>query len=83
MLFPRLWITSLYLLYNPAVGGGLEWWRPNWKGLSFSISRHANTEVCHSYTFFDHILIEILFSHPIDILQIFELLFHGCVCYEC
>jgi hypothetical protein len=40
-------------------------------------------EVCHSYTYVDHILIEILFSCPIDILQIFELLFHGRICYEC
>jgi hypothetical protein len=29
------------------------------------------------------ILIEILFSHPIDILKIFELLFHGHICHVC
>jgi hypothetical protein len=29
------------------------------------------------------ILIETLFSHPIDILQIFELLFHGNICHIC
>jgi hypothetical protein len=29
------------------------------------------------------ILIEILFSRPIDILQIFELLFHGRICHVC
>ena len=41
----------------------------------------ADTEVCHSYTSVDYILIEILFSHPIHVLQIFELLFHGNICY--
>jgi hypothetical protein len=40
-------------------------------------------EFCHSYTFVDHILIEILFSRPIDVLKIFELLFNGCIFYEC
>jgi hypothetical protein len=34
-------------------------------------------EVCHLYTSVDHILIEIIFSHPIDVLQIFELLSMG------
>jgi hypothetical protein len=45
-------------------------------------SRSFPLEFCHSYTYVDHILIEILFSHPINILQIFELLFHGHICYE-
>jgi hypothetical protein len=72
----------LSLLYELAFGGGLKWWRPNWKGLSFSVPRCADTEVCHSYTYVDHILIEILFSHPINILQIFELLFHGHIFYD-
>jgi hypothetical protein len=55
---------------------------PSWKGLSFSVLRCANTKVCYLYTYVDHFLIEILFSRPIDILQIFELLFHGHICYE-
>jgi hypothetical protein len=53
------------------------------KGISFLVLRRADTEVCHLYTFVDHFLIEILFSRRIDILQIFELLFHGHICYEC
>jgi hypothetical protein len=43
---------------------------------------YVNTEVCNSYTFVDYILIEILFSCPINVLQIFELLFHGHIFYE-
>jgi hypothetical protein len=54
----------------------------SWKGLCFSILNCVDTKVCHSYTFVDYILIEILFSHPINVLQIFELLFHGHICYE-
>jgi hypothetical protein len=38
--------------------------------------------VSHSYTSVDYILIEIIFSCPINVLQIFELLFHGHICYE-
>jgi hypothetical protein len=53
------------------------------KELSFSVPNHADTEVCNLFTYVDYILIEILFSHPINILQIFELLFHGNICYEC
>jgi hypothetical protein len=52
------------------------------EGLSFSVLRCADTEVCH-YILLLIILIEILFSRPIDILQIFELLFHGCICHVC
>jgi hypothetical protein len=59
------------------------WWRPSWKGLSFSVPNHADTEVCKSFTSVDYILIKILFSHPINILQIFELIFHGSICYVC
>jgi hypothetical protein len=73
----------LSLLYELDFGGGLKWWKPSWKGLSFSILRRVDMEVYHSYTYVDHILIEILFSRPIDVLQIFELLFHGHICYEC
>jgi hypothetical protein len=71
------------LLYELAFGGGLKWWRPNWKELSFSVPNRADMKVCNLFTSIDYILIEILFSHPIDILQIVELLFHGCIFYEC
>ena len=47
------------------------WWRPSWKELSFSIPNYANMEVCNIFTYVDHLLIEILFSRPIDILQIY------------
>ena len=36
-LFPTWLRTSLSLLYEISFGGGLKWWRPSWKGLSFSI----------------------------------------------
>jgi hypothetical protein len=71
------------LLYELFFGGGLKWWRPNWKELSLSVLNCVDTEVCNLFTSVDYILIEILFSHPIDILQIFELLFHGRIFYEC
>jgi hypothetical protein len=71
------------LLYELAFIGGLKWWRPSWKELSFSVPNHANTEVCNLFTSANYILIDILFSRPIDILQIFELLLHGHICYEC
>jgi len=70
------------LLYELAFGGGLKWWRPSWKGLSFSVPNHSDTKFCNSFTSADYILIEILFSCPINILKIFELLFHGRICYE-
>jgi hypothetical protein len=63
----------LYLLYELAFGGGLKWWRPSWKGLSFSVPNRADIEVCNSFTYVDYILIEILFSCPNNIFQIFEL----------
>jgi hypothetical protein len=78
---PLLIENFIVSLYELAFGGGLKWWRPNWKELSFSVLNCADTEVCNIFTSVDHILIEILFSHPIDILQIFELLFHGRICH--
>ena len=74
--------TSLSPLHELAFGGGLKWWRPSWNELSFSILNRADTEVCNSFTSVDYILIEILFFRPINILRIFELLFHGRICYE-
>jgi hypothetical protein len=71
----------MFLFYELAFGGGLKWWRPNWKELSVSVPNRANMETCNIFTFVDHILIEILVSHPIDILQIFELLFNGSICH--
>jgi hypothetical protein len=70
------------LLYELAFGGGLKWWRPNWKGLSFLVLNHANMKVCNPFTSVDYTLIEILFSRPINILKIFEFLFHGSIWYE-
>jgi hypothetical protein len=67
----------LSLFYELAFGGGLKWWRPNWKELSFSVLNLAGTEVCNIFTSVDHLLIEILISCPIDILKIFELLSMG------
>jgi hypothetical protein len=63
--------------YELAFGGGLKWWRPNWKELSFSVPNRADMEVCNVFTSVDHLLIEILLSRPIDILQIYELLSMG------
>jgi hypothetical protein len=63
--------------YELAFGGGLKWWRPSWKELSFSVLNHADMEVCNIFTSVDHLLIEILSSHPIDVLQIYELLSMG------
>ena len=62
------------LSYELAFGGGLKWWRPNWKELSFSVLNRANTKVYNIFTFVDHLLIEILSSRLIDVLQIYELL---------
>jgi hypothetical protein len=64
-------------LYELAFGGGLKWWRPSWKELSFLVLNRADTEVCNIFTSADHLLIEILLSRPIDILQIYELLSMG------
>jgi hypothetical protein len=52
------------------------------EGTQFLGSKRVETEVCHSYTSVDYILIEILFSRPINVSQIFELLFHGHIFYE-
>jgi hypothetical protein len=64
-------------LYELAFGGGLKWWRPSWKELSFSVPNHADKEVSNILTSVDHLLIEILLSRPINILQIYELLSMG------
>jgi hypothetical protein len=63
--------------YELAFGGGLKWWRPSRKELSFSVPNHTDTEGCNIFTSTDHLLIEILLSCPIDILQIYELLSMG------
>jgi hypothetical protein len=63
--------------YELAFGGGLKWWRPSWKELGFSVTNRADIEVYNIFTSADHLLIEILSSHPIDILQIYELLSMG------
>jgi hypothetical protein len=63
--------------YELAFGGGLKWWRPNWKELGFLVPKSADMEVCNIFTYVDRLLIEILSSHPIDILQIYELLSMG------
>jgi hypothetical protein len=47
------------------------------EGTWFLGSNRADTEVCNIFTYADHLLIEILFSHPINILQIYELLSMG------
>jgi hypothetical protein len=64
-------------LYELAFGGGLKWWKPSWKELGFSVPNHADTEVYNIFTSADRLLIEILLSHPIDILQIYVLLSMG------
>jgi hypothetical protein len=71
----------MFLFYELAFGGGFKWWRPSWKELILLVLNHAKMEVCNIFTSHDHKLIEILFSHPIDILQIFELLLHGHICH--
>jgi hypothetical protein len=63
---------SLSLCYELAFGGGLKWWRPSWKELGFLVSNRADMEVCNVDTSVDKLLIEILLSHPIDILQIYD-----------
>jgi hypothetical protein len=65
-------MTSLPLSYELAFGGGLKWWRPNWKELGFLVSNHADMEVCIIVTSADQLLIEILLSHPIDILKLYD-----------
>ena len=69
--FPIVERTSLPLSYELAFGEGLKWWRPSWKELGSLVSNHADTEVCNVVTS-DQLLIEILFSHPIGILQVYD-----------
>jgi hypothetical protein len=76
-MFPYCWITSLSPFYELAFGGGLKWWRPNWKELGFSVMNCVDTKVCNIFTSVDHLLIEIILSLPINILQIYELLSMG------
>jgi hypothetical protein len=64
--------TSLPLSYELAFGGGLKWWRPSWKELSFLVSNSADTKVCNVVTSTDQLLIEILLSRPIGILQRYD-----------
>jgi hypothetical protein len=52
------------------------------EGLSFSVPICVITKFCHLYTSVDY-LNKNVFSHPIDILKIFELLFHGCIFHVC
>jgi hypothetical protein len=42
---------------------------PSWKELSFSVLNRADMEACNIFTYIDHLLIEILSSHPINVLQ--------------
>jgi hypothetical protein len=44
---------------------------------SFSVLSCADTKVYNIFTSVDHLLIEILSSHPIDVLKIYELLSMG------
>jgi hypothetical protein len=69
LIFKRI---SLSLFYELAFGGGLKWWRPSWKELGFLVSNRVDTEVYNVDTYVDQLLIEILLSHPIDILQIYD-----------
>jgi hypothetical protein len=62
----------LPLSHELAFGGGLKWWGPSWKELGFLVLNRANTEVCNVDTSADQLLIEILISHPIGILQIYD-----------
>jgi hypothetical protein len=67
--------------YELAFGGGLKWWRPSWKELGFSVPNCADTKVCNVFTSADHLLIEILLSHPIDIVQIYD--YYPWACLLC
>jgi hypothetical protein len=64
--------ASLPLSHELAFGGGLKWWGASWKELGFLVLNHVDTEVCNVDTFDDQLLIEILLSHPISILQIYD-----------
>jgi hypothetical protein len=78
LLKSQKWSNMTKVLQNLVKGQQ----RPRCKGLSFLVLRGANMNFFHSYTSIDHILIEILFYHPTNVLKIFELLFHGCIFYE-
>ena len=68
------------LSYELTFGGGLKWWRPNWKEIGFLVSNRADTEVYNVVTSADQLLIEILISHPyIGILQIYDYYPWACV----
>jgi hypothetical protein len=69
LIFER---TSLPLFYELAFGGGLKWWRPSWKELGFLVSNRADMKVYNVDTYVDQLLIEIILSHPIDILKIYD-----------
>jgi hypothetical protein len=64
--------NSLYISYELAFGGGLKWWRPSWKELGFLVLNRGDTKVCNVVTSTDKLLIEILISHPIGIMQIYD-----------
>jgi hypothetical protein len=70
--FPIVERTTLPFSYKISFGGGLKWWRPSWKELGFLVSNCADTKVCNVVTSADQLLIEILISHPIGILQIYD-----------
>jgi hypothetical protein len=70
--FPIVERTSLSLSFELAFGGGLKWWRPSWKELGSLVSNRANTKVYNVDTFVDQLLIEILVSHPIGIVKIYD-----------
>jgi hypothetical protein len=47
-------------------------WRPSWKELGFLVSNCVDIEVYNALASADHLLIEILLSHPIGIVQIYD-----------
>ena len=58
------WKRSLTPLYELAFGGGLKWWRPNWRDL-VSQFPYVQLQKFFKYVLMLITLIEILFSHPI------------------
>jgi hypothetical protein len=69
-------------MYELSFAEGLKWWRPSRRDL-VSQFQYVSLQNFFTYELLLIILIEILFSRPIDILQIFELLFHGRICHVC
>jgi hypothetical protein len=69
---PIVEINSLSLSYELTFGGGLKWWRPNWKELGFLVSNRGDMKVCNVITSTDKLLIEILISRTIGIMQIYD-----------